>query len=139
MTKVLIVSSSFPYPEYKDGLAKINYNLLIRSFNYKADLLCIEDTKIVPIKDIKIFSIPLLKPLNKFKLLSKWLLTFKPFNVIKYELLCMLFMLHEPLKNQMNLFVLLHRVVTIHISIVCHCVADYTQMHFYNILQHLSF
>lgn len=85
MTKVLIVSSSFPYPEYKDGLAKINYNLLIRSFNYKADLLCIEDTKIVPIKDIKIFSIPLLKQLNKFKLLSKWLLTFKPFNVIKYE------------------------------------------------------
>lgn len=49
MSKVLIVSSSFP--EYKDGLAKINYNLLIRSFNYKADLLCIEDTTIVPIKD----------------------------------------------------------------------------------------
>lgn len=85
MTKVLIVSSSFPYPEYKDGLAKINYNLLIRSFKYKADLLCIEDTKIVPIKDTKIFSVPLLKPLNKFKLLTKWLLTFKPFNVIKYE------------------------------------------------------
>jgi glycosyltransferase involved in cell wall biosynthesis len=85
MTKVLIVSPSFPYPEYKDGLAKINYNLLIRSFNYKADLLCIEDTKIVPIKDIKIFSIPLLNPMSKFKLLTKWLLSFKPFNVIKYE------------------------------------------------------
>lgn len=85
MTKVLIVSSSFPFPEYKDGLAKINYNLLIRDFNYKADLLCIEDTKIVPIKDVNIFSVPLLNPINKFKLLTKWLLTFKPFNVIKYE------------------------------------------------------
>jgi len=85
MTKALIVSSSFPYPEYKDGLAKINYNLLIRSFNYKADLLCIEDTKIVPIKDTNIFSVPLLNPLSKFMLLTKWLLTFKPFNVIKYE------------------------------------------------------
>lgn len=43
---------------YKDGLAKINYNLLIRDFNYKADLLCIEDTNIVPIKDVNIFSVP---------------------------------------------------------------------------------
>lgn len=85
MTKVLIVSPSFSYPEYKDGLAKINYNLLIRSFNYKADLLCIEDTKIVPIKDIKIFSVPLLNSLSKCELLTKWLLTSKPFNVIKYE------------------------------------------------------
>lgn len=85
MTKVLIVASSFPYPEYKDGLAKINYNLLIRNQNYKADLLCIEDTKIIPIDGVKIYSIPKIKKMDRFKLLLKWLISDKPFGVIQYE------------------------------------------------------
>ncbi|KGQ52462.1 hypothetical protein JL12_00930 [Gallibacterium anatis 10672-6] len=85
MSNVLIVSPSFPYPEYKDGIKKVNYNLLIGRANYTVDLLCIGDEKIIPIKDINIYDIPFSDDLTKKDYLLKWLVSSNPFNVIKYK------------------------------------------------------
>lgn len=43
MVDVLIVATGFPFPEHRDGLAKINANLLRSNPYYRADLLCIDD------------------------------------------------------------------------------------------------
>ncbi|WP_169779524.1 glycosyltransferase [Campylobacter curvus] len=85
MIKVLIVSPSFPFPEYKDGLSKINYNLLIGNKKYNTDLLCIADTRLIPLKSIKIYSIPKKENINKAYFFLKWLFTNMPFNIVKYE------------------------------------------------------
>jgi glycosyltransferase involved in cell wall biosynthesis len=43
--KVLIVAETYPFPEYRNGLAKINANLLTQNPYYQAELLCIRDTE----------------------------------------------------------------------------------------------
>lgn len=43
MLKVLLVSPDWPYPEHKNGVAKIVANLLVRNNNFEADLLYIGD------------------------------------------------------------------------------------------------
>jgi glycosyltransferase involved in cell wall biosynthesis len=40
---VLIVAETYPYPEHRNGLAKINANLLVKNSYYNAEMLCIAD------------------------------------------------------------------------------------------------
>jgi hypothetical protein len=40
---ILIVAETYPYPEHRNGLAKINANLLIENPYYNAEMLCIGD------------------------------------------------------------------------------------------------
>lgn len=44
MLKVLIVAESYPFPEHRNGLAKINANLLKPNPYYSAEMLCIGDS-----------------------------------------------------------------------------------------------
>lgn len=43
MLNVLIVAETYPYPEHRNGLAKINANLLVNNPYYHAEMLCIGD------------------------------------------------------------------------------------------------
>lgn len=44
MLKVLIVAESYPFPEHRNGIAKINANLLVENPHFEAEMLCIADT-----------------------------------------------------------------------------------------------
>lgn len=85
MVKVLLVTHSFPYPEHKDGVAKINYNLLANRNGYIADLLTVDDSGHKGIEGVKIEYIPFIEPPTKAELLWRWLTSTYPINVIKYE------------------------------------------------------
>ncbi len=85
MVKVLLVTPSFPYPEHKDGVAKINYNLLANRNGYVADLLTVDDSEHRGIDGVKIEYIPFIEPPAKPRLLYRWITSPRPLNVIKYE------------------------------------------------------
>lgn len=48
MLEVLIVATGYPFPEHRDGLAKINANLLTDNPWFRAELLCIDDEPASP-------------------------------------------------------------------------------------------
>jgi len=85
MIKVLLVSPSFPFPEYKNGLAKVNYNILSHQNGYKADLLTINDSEFSNIPNVNTYLVPFVKRFSKKNLLLKWLTSLDPINVIKYS------------------------------------------------------
>lgn len=59
MIKVLIVADTYPFPEYRNGLAKINANLLQPNPHYAAEMLCVAD---VPLSRQNDFPIHQLTP-----------------------------------------------------------------------------
>jgi len=83
MSKVLIVSPSFPFPEHKDGLAKINHNILMHQDGYSADLLCINDSSVDKKYPCTTYLIPLREKRKKTFYAIKWLFSSRPHNVIK--------------------------------------------------------
>ncbi|MDX8120279.1 glycosyltransferase [Janthinobacterium sp. GMG2] len=86
MDKVLIVATSYPYPEYRDGLAKINANLLKKNDYFDADMLCIGDLGDLNTSDVgNIFKIPPRKKKDKFSQIFSFIFSMKPINVSKYS------------------------------------------------------
>ena len=79
--KVLIVTPDNPYPEYKDGTAKILANLLKENPKYKARLVCLGDL------GEEDDSIDILKP-SKYSEMGVWLKWFfssYPINTARYK------------------------------------------------------
>ncbi|KAB0327130.1 glycosyltransferase [Janthinobacterium sp. PLB04] len=86
MNKVLIVATSYPYPEYRDGLAKINANLLKKNDYFNADMLCIGDVGDTnTVETGKIFKILPRKKKHKFSQIFSFIFSLKPVNVSKYS------------------------------------------------------
>ncbi|BBG66798.1 glycosyltransferase [Hydrogenimonas sp.] len=85
MVNVLLVSPSFPFPEHRDGIAKINYNILTRCSGYRADLLTVDDSDCKRVEGVEVKLIPFVEPPKKLELLIKWITTPLPINIIKYE------------------------------------------------------
>jgi glycosyltransferase involved in cell wall biosynthesis len=89
--KVLLISPFYPFPEYANGVNKINYNLLNDNDIYTVDILSLvneEDTSYYKeekkFNNSKFYKLDF-KQENKYKILLKWFFTVTPFNLLKYR------------------------------------------------------
>jgi len=89
--KVLLITPFYPFPEYANGVNKINVNLLLENDIYNMDILSLvskDDKKFHDnenkFKNSKFYKIDFMHE-NKYLLLTKWLLGKLPFNLTKYE------------------------------------------------------
>jgi glycosyltransferase involved in cell wall biosynthesis len=85
MVKVLIVAASYPYPEHRDGLAKINANLIVDNPYYEADMLCVQDVDCAELQRCRIFKVPRRAPGPKLFNIASYLLFGKPLGVVKIQ------------------------------------------------------
>lgn len=83
MLKVLIVARSYPYPEHRDGLAKINANLLVANRSFRADMLCVQDVDYPEPPTSAFFKMPALPALSGAVQAGAYLSSAKPIGLIR--------------------------------------------------------
>ncbi len=89
--KVLLITPFYPFPEYANGVNKINYNLLKENSIYSMDIMSLvtrEDSSYYKeenkFKNSKFYKLDF-EQSNKYQVLLKWFFTSTPFNLLKYR------------------------------------------------------
>lgn len=89
--KVLLITPFYPFPEYANGVNKINYNLLKENNIYSMDMISLvtqEDSSYYKeenkFKNSKFYRLDFQQS-NKYQVLLKWFFTSTPFNLLKYR------------------------------------------------------
>lgn len=85
MIKVLIIAASYPYPEHRDGLAKINANLIVDNPYYEADMLCVQDVDYAELQRCRFFKVPQQPAKRKLSTIAAYLFSGKPMGVVKMQ------------------------------------------------------
>jgi glycosyltransferase involved in cell wall biosynthesis len=81
--KVLIVAETYPYPEHRNGLAKINANLLVPNPYYTAELLCVRDPDMEDGVREGIHQLPAVRPGSKPERALRYLASVSPMGTLK--------------------------------------------------------
>jgi glycosyltransferase involved in cell wall biosynthesis len=85
MPKILLVATMYPYPEYKDGLSKINSNLIKDNPHYEMDMLCIDDATYPEPEKCTFFKIKRKPATSKIKTIFSYITSFKPSSILRYS------------------------------------------------------
>ena len=83
MLKVLIVAETYPFPEHRNGLAKINANLLAPNPYYTAEMLCMRDPGPQSEDREGIHQLPALAPLSRAAQAVAYLTSNRPMGTLK--------------------------------------------------------
>ncbi|MFA9438484.1 glycosyltransferase [Uliginosibacterium sp. sgz301328] len=83
MLKVLIVAGSYPYPEHRDGLAKINANLLVTNSSFRADMLCVQDVDYPEPPMSAFYKMPALPALSRAAQAGAYLFSSMPIGLVR--------------------------------------------------------
>lgn len=83
MPKVLIVAHTYPYPEHRDGLAKINANLLVANPYFSADLLCVQDVDQPEPPGSAFFKLPRREPQGRAAFAWSYLSSLRPVGALR--------------------------------------------------------
>lgn len=83
MLKVLIVAQTYPYPEHRDGLAKIHANLLVANAFFEADMLCVQDKECPESPHATFYTIPALPVASGIAQTRAYLGSARPLGLVK--------------------------------------------------------
>lgn len=85
MLKILVVTPNFPYPEYKDGTAKINFNLLKNSRDFQADVLTLAPDVAHPLAPERCHLVAAPAPANRLECAFAGTVSGMPFSALTHR------------------------------------------------------